>query len=343
MADIVLGGIEGGATHSKLVLYNGMGEVLVQVDGPGTNHWLLGMEECQKRINEMVKEAKGKAKLPLQKPLSALGMSLSGCEHEENNRQLKEELQKNFPQLSSSYVVCSDTLGSVAAGLENGGFVLIAGTGSNCLLLNPDNSVHRCGGWGHIMGDEGSAWWISHKAIKICFDEQDNFVQSPHSIQVVWKAIQEHFDIKTRFDLLEHCYSKLDKCFFAGLCHRLSEAAAVQKDQLSQWLFSEAGRVLARHVIALIPQVDSKLLSEPGGLPVLCVGSVWNSWEFLKPGFMGELKEAAPELKRLSLRRLTTSVATGSVYLAAKEINFDLPRNYSKNHEILFTYSHDDT
>jgi len=30
------------------------------------------MEECQKRINEIVKEAKCKAKLPLQKPLSAL-------------------------------------------------------------------------------------------------------------------------------------------------------------------------------------------------------------------------------------------------------------------------------
>jgi len=29
-----------GATHSKLVLYNGMGEMLVQVDGLGTNHWV---------------------------------------------------------------------------------------------------------------------------------------------------------------------------------------------------------------------------------------------------------------------------------------------------------------
>jgi N-acetylglucosamine kinase len=47
-------------------------------------------------------------------------MSLSGCEQEETNRQLKEGLQKNFPQLSSNYVVCSDTVGSIAAALENG-------------------------------------------------------------------------------------------------------------------------------------------------------------------------------------------------------------------------------
>lgn len=47
-------------------------------------------------------------------------MGLSGCEGEESKRQMKEQLQKNFPQLSSSYVVCSDTLGSIAAALENG-------------------------------------------------------------------------------------------------------------------------------------------------------------------------------------------------------------------------------
>jgi N-acetylglucosamine kinase len=84
------------------------------------------------------------------------------------------------------------------------------------------------------------------------------------------------------------------------------------------------------------------LLNEPGGLPVVCVGSVWFSWEYLKPGFVTQLREGATKLQRLSLRRLTTSAATGSVYLAAKEINFDLPRNYTNNHEIFFTYNRDE-
>jgi N-acetylglucosamine kinase len=43
---------------------------------------------------------------------------------------------KKFPSLSLSYFVCSDTVGSIATASENGGLVIISGTGSNSFLLN---------------------------------------------------------------------------------------------------------------------------------------------------------------------------------------------------------------
>jgi len=62
-----------------------------------------------------------------------------------------------------------DALGSLHT-CSNEGIVLIAGTGSACFYMKNTETIHRCGGWGHMLGDEGSAYWISHLAIKRVFD-----------------------------------------------------------------------------------------------------------------------------------------------------------------------------
>jgi len=94
------------------------------------------------------------------------GLSLSGCEDDSGNEKMRTGLLTTYPSLSKAYHVCSDTVGAVASALEHGGLVIIAGTGSNALLLNPDGSEGRCGGWGYMLGDEGSGRCMIHN---LCF------------------------------------------------------------------------------------------------------------------------------------------------------------------------------
>ena len=54
------------------------------------------------------------------------------------------------------YVIANDTVGTVVNGCNNGGMCVICGTGTNCFFVNPDGQGYKCGGWGHILGDEGS-------------------------------------------------------------------------------------------------------------------------------------------------------------------------------------------
>lgn len=323
MTGIIIGGIEGGGTYSTLVLLNESGEEITRVTGPDTNHWTIGMLECQKRVAEMVSRAKLQAGIAETQTLYALGMCLSGCEQEESNTKLWKGLKEMYPNVSDRYTVSSDTDGSIATVAPNGGIVLISGTGSNCLLINPDGSRFQCGGWGWLLGDEGSAFWISLKAIKTIFDHQDGLLESKYCTKFVWETIREHFKVEIRPDLLEHCYTNFDKSKFAGLCQKLAEGAN-NGDELCKHLFQVAGNVLAATILAQMPRVASELVNRPGGLQVLCVGSVWKSWELLKAGFVSRLQENR-NLKELSLTKLTKTTALGAAYLAGDKYNINVP------------------
>src|SRR3990172_4004332 len=57
-------------------------------------------------------------------------------------------------------VVVNDALVALVAGIGDApGVVIICGTGSIAYGRSADRAA-RAGGWGHILGDEGSGYWI---------------------------------------------------------------------------------------------------------------------------------------------------------------------------------------
>lgn len=99
----------------------------------------------------------------------------------------------------------------------------------------------------------------------------------------------------------------------------------------------DAGRDLARSIASVIPKVSPQLKSKPGGIHVLTVGSVWNSWDLLKTGFIRWMLEHT-DVEELSLMKLTTTMAVGAAYMAADRLDIDLPRTYDSNYEIFYNY-----
>ena len=91
------GGVEGGATHSMFMVCDGQAKVLATVEGPGTNLFQLGLPETCRRIKEMVRQGLESAGIDPNVTLEGLGLSLSGCEGEETNRELEAKFKELYP------------------------------------------------------------------------------------------------------------------------------------------------------------------------------------------------------------------------------------------------------
>lgn len=141
-------------------------------------------------------------------------------------------------------------------------------------------------------------------------------------------------------DLLTIYYTNFDKAYIAALCKKVAEGAN-EGDQLCLHIFNEAGTHLARALSSVIPKASKELTEREGGTHILCVGSVWLSWHLLKSGFVFYIQNNT-NIEKFSLMKLKTTSAVGAAYMAADKHKFHLPRDYTKNYEVFYTYKHDE-
>jgi len=150
-------------------------------------------------IVKMVQSALSKADR-VGETLLVLGLALSGIENEEIKANMEAALRAHAPALADKYYICGDVFGSVATASKDGGICLIAGTGSNCLAVNPDGTIKTCGGWGHVLGDYASGYDTAIRAIRTIFAVTEGMVspdENPPDVTYLRDQMMDYFKVLT--------------------------------------------------------------------------------------------------------------------------------------------------
>jgi N-acetylglucosamine kinase-like BadF-type ATPase len=131
--------------------------VLAEAEGPGANVAALSPGVAERRLTALL------AELGSVNPVACCA-GAAGAEVPEARARLEQLLQRLLPRCRVE-VVHDTRLVLAAAGL-NTGIALIAGTGSVAYGRDRRGRESRSGGWGWLLGDDGSAAWLAREAAR---------------------------------------------------------------------------------------------------------------------------------------------------------------------------------
>ena len=198
-------GIDGGATKTILVVTDENLNIITRVSGGKTNPVLIGTEKSAQILFKMIQTAVTKSKIL---SVDSVVAGLAGCGRKDTSEDVKKKLEALL--LSSNVKiktvhVLSDAEITLEGSFPNSqGAILIAGTGSIAFGKNDKGKIFRSGGFGKLLGDEGSGYSIGKEGLIAAANSFDGRGQK----SLFEKYLKENFKISDSDTLILKVHSK---------------------------------------------------------------------------------------------------------------------------------------
>ncbi len=171
MNDQLFMGIDGGGTSLRIAISDGDLQVINSVKTSAANPNLLGHDQAQRHIRAAIVDCMRQADISPYAIQSA-GIGIAGASAEHSRDWLIATVEAVLP--GSLLVAASDLeIALVGALAKRSGVLLLAGTGSAAFGISPAGRRLQIGGWGYLLGDPGSSYWIGMQALKQLIDYHD--------------------------------------------------------------------------------------------------------------------------------------------------------------------------
>lgn len=294
---MVVLGIDAGGTKTICQLADGEGHVLAEARGPGANLHAGGEIEVEKALRLVIAEVTaGRAAHP-----DAICLGMAGVDRPSDAAIAQGILARvgNPARL----LVVNDALIALEAAVPGApGLVIVSGTGSIAYGRDAAGRAARAGGWGYVLGDEGSGYWLGRLAVRAVVRASDG----RGAATSLTARVLKHYGVARPPDLVHEIYTGMKPSAIAALAPLVQEAA-------------DEGDAIATHIIeagagelALAGTSVARRLGLDTG-PVSLAGGIFRAVPRLRDGVMSHLSR---DLPRAPVQVLSVEPALGAVRLA---------------------------
>ncbi len=297
-------GMDGGGTKTHTVIANQQGKILFECTGSASNFLVRGTSQVSETLLSLIEECKNKLNIGYE-DIKVVLIGTTGA----GRRPDAERLESAFNEYTSNknislkrFRVESDARIALEGAFSGRpGSILIAGTGSIMFGKDAKGFIHRVGGFGRFLGDEGSGYAIGRKGLVAVSKDFDG--RGRHSI--ITELLSEKFNIDSQEKLITEIYKNN---FDMASAAPLVIAAAEKGDGPALTIIDEETDELVLHISAMLKKLMQK------DMDLAFIGGIITNENIY-----------SKELKRKIMQRLTGvnvkqpdhSPAMGAVLMAA--------------------------
>ena len=248
--------VDGDGKRTQALLADRDGNVLARGLGPDSNIHNVGIEA----LGDATRTAVDGALLSVLGPrvlsdqpgwqrvkIVSACFGLAGIDNAEDEAQVSRWLREHG--LACPVKVVNDSELILAAGTPEGwGVALISGTGSVCLARTADGRVARVGGWGHLLGDEGSGYSMAMRALSIACQTADGRLDAKGLLA----AVLQRWALPNAASLIRHVYASDTKPADIAVLAETVLGLASRGDAVALSIVEESARELSKHVVAAV-------------------------------------------------------------------------------------------
>lgn len=283
----VIVGIDGGGTRTVCLVADPGGQVRGQGVGGAANYLKEGLYTAKRSLRDALEHAF--QELPGEKnQVRALCAGLAGMDRAADREVMTRVFQELLP--AQEMILENDAFIALVGATEGEpGVIVISGTGSIALGVNRSGNKVRSGGWGHVLGDEGSGYDIARKGLAAAFQDYDG--RGPRTS--IGDKILREFYAERMDQLIPLLYGGDSSPSKIAALYPLVLEAAEEGDRVAGDLIGQAARHLADTAVAVIHRLEM----QGETFPVAVSGGVFKTSRKIRRQFARFLRQRVPGVR----------------------------------------------